>query len=69
MTNFEKQTNRYRNFERGELLEIIAKLEIEIWNCHKVNYVKDLERKITKLEKRNKRQQQFLAKHIKIKYK
>lgn len=43
MTNFEKQTNRYRNFERDELLEIIVKLE-----------------------KRNKRQQQFIFKHFKF---
>lgn len=66
MTSFEKQSYRYRNFKRDELLEIIAKLEIEIWNCHKVNYIKELERKIAKLEKRNKRQQQFISKHFKF---
>lgn len=66
MTNFEKQTNRYRNFERDELLEIIVKMENEIWNCKKIQYIKALERKIVKLEKRNKRQQQFIFKHFKF---
>ena len=66
MTRFEKQSYRYRNFDRNELLEIITKLEIEVWKCHKVDYIEALEKRLAKMEKRNKRQQQFINKHIKI---
>ena len=52
MTNFEKQSYRYQKLSKNELLEIIVKLETEVWNCSKLEYIKELERKIARLEKR-----------------
>lgn len=66
MNSFEKQSYRYQKFSKNELLEIITKLEIEVWKCHKVDYIEALEKRLAKMEKRNQRQQQFINKHIKI---
>lgn len=66
MTDFEKQIYRYQKFSKNELLEIIVKMETEVWNCHKVDYIKALEKRLAKMEKRTKRQQNFINKHIKI---
>ena len=66
MTSFEKQSYRYHNFSKNELIELIVKMENEIWNCSKVDYIKALEKRLAKMEKRNQRQQQFITRHLKI---